>query len=54
MPCDDPNPHHHPCRCGCVLIAGADLKLQGVFTDGDLRRALQVGWMMGGIRIWQV
>ena len=28
-------------RCGCVLIVYSDSKLQGIFTDGDLRRALQ-------------
>ncbi|KAL6779779.1 hypothetical protein ACKKBG_A13690 [Auxenochlorella protothecoides x Auxenochlorella symbiontica] len=35
--------------CGCVLIAGADLKLQGVFTDGDLRRALQTMGYSGNL-----
>lgn len=28
-------------RCGCVLISDASQKLLGIFTDGDLRRALQ-------------
>lgn len=28
-------------RCGCVLIADENLKLLGIFTDGDLRRTLQ-------------
>lgn len=28
-------------RCGCLLITDPDKKLLGVFTDGDLRRALQ-------------
>ena len=28
-------------QCGCVLIMGSDEKIQGIFTDGDLRRALQ-------------
>lgn len=28
-------------RCGCVMIVDAQGKLQGIFTDGDLRRALQ-------------
>lgn len=27
-------------RCGCVLITNQDKKLEGIFTDGDLRRAL--------------
>lgn len=27
-------------RCGCILIADHDLKLKGIFTDGDLRRLL--------------
>lgn len=27
-------------RCGCVLIVNEELHLQGIFTDGDLRRAL--------------
>lgn len=27
-------------RCGCVLIVNEEKKLQGIFTDGDLRRAL--------------
>lgn len=28
-------------RCGCVLVVRPDQYLQGIFTDGDLRRALQ-------------
>lgn len=28
-------------RCGCVIIVDENLALQGIFTDGDLRRALQ-------------
>lgn len=28
-------------RCGCLLVVNNDLQLQGIFTDGDLRRALQ-------------
>lgn len=28
-------------RCGCVLIVDEHKKLQGIFTDGDLRRGLQ-------------
>lgn len=28
-------------RCGCVLIPDKEGKLLGIFTDGDLRRALQ-------------
>ncbi len=28
-------------RCGCILIADKNRKLLGIFTDGDLRRALQ-------------
>ena len=28
-------------RCGCILIIDQDRKLQGIFTDGDLRRTLQ-------------
>lgn len=28
-------------KCGCVLITDDELRLQGIFTDGDLRRALQ-------------
>jgi arabinose-5-phosphate isomerase len=28
-------------RCGCVMVVDADRQLLGVFTDGDLRRALQ-------------
>lgn len=28
-------------RCGCLLVIDDQNKLQGIFTDGDLRRALQ-------------
>ena len=28
-------------RCGCVLVVDQENHLQGIFTDGDLRRALQ-------------
>lgn len=28
-------------RCGCILVADDQLKLLGIFTDGDLSRALQ-------------
>ncbi|MDX8430681.1 MAG: KpsF/GutQ family sugar-phosphate isomerase [Candidatus Algichlamydia australiensis] len=28
-------------RCGCVLVADEEEKITGIFTDGDLRRALQ-------------
>lgn len=28
-------------KCGCLLVIDEDQKIQGVFTDGDLRRALQ-------------
>lgn len=28
-------------RCGCVLVVDHEKKLQGIFTDGDLRRTLQ-------------
>ncbi len=28
-------------RCGCLLVADEDLHLLGIFTDGDLRRAVQ-------------
>lgn len=28
-------------RCGCVLVVDDTLDLKGIFTDGDLRRALQ-------------
>ncbi len=28
-------------RCGCILIINPDRTLAGIFTDGDLRRALQ-------------
>lgn len=28
-------------RCGCVLVVGQENELKGIFTDGDLRRALQ-------------
>jgi len=28
-------------RCGCILVFDEDKKLQGIFTDGDLRRAIK-------------
>ncbi len=28
-------------RCGCLLVCDEEDQLQGIFTDGDLRRALQ-------------
>ncbi len=28
-------------RCGCLLVVDGDKKLLGIFTDGDLRRAVQ-------------
>ncbi len=28
-------------RCGCLIVVDHDKKLEGIFTDGDLRRALQ-------------
>ena len=28
-------------RCGCILVVDEQLKLLGIFTDGDLRRMLQ-------------
>lgn len=28
-------------RCGCILVADENLKLLGLFTDGDLRRTLE-------------
>jgi len=28
-------------RCGCLLVTDKDKRLLGIFTDGDLRRALQ-------------
>ncbi len=28
-------------KCGCIMVANESQKLQGIFTDGDLRRALQ-------------
>ncbi len=28
-------------RCGCVLVMDEESKMEGIFTDGDLRRALQ-------------
>lgn len=29
-------------RCGCLLVVDEQKKLRGIFTDGDLRRALQL------------
>jgi len=28
-------------RCGCLLVVDSQAKIMGIFTDGDLRRALQ-------------
>jgi len=28
-------------RCGCLIVVDAAKKMLGIFTDGDLRRALQ-------------
>jgi arabinose-5-phosphate isomerase len=28
-------------RCGCLVVIDKEKRLQGIFTDGDLRRALQ-------------
>lgn len=28
-------------RCGCLVIVDSESRLEGIFTDGDLRRALQ-------------
>lgn len=28
-------------RCGCLLVVDEEKRLQGIFTDGDLRRAIQ-------------
>ena len=28
-------------RCGCLLVVDEEKKIKGIFTDGDLRRALQ-------------
>lgn len=28
-------------RCGCMVVVDEERRLQGIFTDGDLRRALQ-------------
>ena len=29
-------------RCGCLVVADEEKNLKGIFTDGDLRRAIQV------------
>lgn len=29
-------------QCGCLIIGDADKNIRGIFTDGDLRRALQL------------
>lgn len=42
-------------RCGCILIADENLKLLGIFTDGDLRRTLQkTGGDVLGLRMQEV
>ena len=28
-------------KCGCLLVSDEERRLQGIFTDGDLRRAIQ-------------
>lgn len=28
-------------KCGCLLVCDSDRRLRGIFTDGDLRRAIQ-------------
>lgn len=28
-------------KCGCLLVCSSDLSLHGIFTDGDLRRAIE-------------
>jgi arabinose-5-phosphate isomerase len=41
--------------CGCVLVVDAERRLEGVFTDGDLRRGILAhgneffGWPVGGV-----
>jgi arabinose-5-phosphate isomerase len=34
-------------RCGCLLVVDDDQRLLGIFTDGDLRRALQTHGAVG-------
>lgn len=42
-------------RCGCILITDPDLKMRGIFTDGDLRRTLQkMGGQILGVRMQDV
>ncbi len=36
---------------GLVIVAGADDEIQGVFTDGDLRRTLDAGHSLDGLTI---
>ncbi|WP_018140183.1 KpsF/GutQ family sugar-phosphate isomerase [Thioalkalivibrio sp. ALJ7] len=36
---------------GLVIVAGADDRIQGVFTDGDLRRTLDAGHSLDGLTI---
>lgn len=38
--------------CGCVLVADAEQRLEGIFTDGDLRRSLQQVCSMRGAFVW--
>ena len=33
-------------QCGCVLVLDTEKRMQGIFTDGDLRRALQDNAML--------
>lgn len=28
-------------QCGCLLVVGSDKRLEGIFTDGDLRRSIE-------------
>lgn len=28
-------------RCGCVIVVDSEMNMEGIFTDGDLRRALE-------------
>ncbi len=41
-------------RAGSVLVTGADGKLTGIFTDGDLRRLLQKGETLDDRRVGEV
>lgn len=48
VPSCEPGDRLHSClvelsnkRCGCLLVIDESRRMQGIFTDGDLRRALQ-------------